>query len=106
MSPRDFPRPGEAPGKGWILLAVSLGQFLIQLDLTIVNVALPSIGRDLGASVSGLQWVVDGYNLALASLLLTGGRIGDRHGHRRVYLAVRTRMLAVNPGGNQADRDG
>ncbi len=75
------------PGKAWVLLAVSLGQFLIQLDLTIVNVALPAIGRDLGTSVSGLQWVVDGYNLALASLLLVGGRIGDRSGHKRVYLA-------------------
>jgi DHA2 family methylenomycin A resistance protein-like MFS transporter len=75
------------PHKAWILLAVSLGQFLIQLDLTIVNVALPAIGRDLGTSVSGLQWVVDGYNLAVASLLLAGGRIGDRSGHKRVYLA-------------------
>ncbi len=75
------------PRKAWVLLAVSLGQFLIQLDLTIVNVALPAIGRDLATSVSGLQWVVDGYNLALASLLLTGGRIGDRSGHKRVYLA-------------------
>ena len=75
------------PGKAWTLLAISLGQFLIQLDLTIVNVALPAIGRDLGTSVSGLQWVVDGYNLALASLLLVGGRIGDRSGHKRVYLA-------------------
>jgi DHA2 family methylenomycin A resistance protein-like MFS transporter len=69
------------------LLAVSLGQFLIQLDLTIVAVALPTAGRDLGTSVSGLQWVVDGYSLALASLLLAGGRIGDRSGHKRVYLA-------------------
>ena len=68
------------------MLAVSLGQFLIQLDLTIVNVALPAIGRDLGTSVSGLQWVVDGYSLALASLLLAGGRTGDRSGHKRVYL--------------------
>jgi len=74
------------PRKAWILLAVSLGQFLIQLDLTIVNVALPAIGRDLSTSVSGLQWVVDGYSLALASLLLAGGQIGDRSGHKRVYL--------------------
>jgi MFS family permease len=81
------------------MLAVSLGQFLIQLDLTIVNVALPAIGRDLGTSVSGLQWVVDGYNLALASLLLVAGRFGDlgqfprdrpgarRRSRRRVRLA-------------------
>ena len=72
--------------KAWVLAAVTLGQFLIQLDLTVVNVALPSIGRDLGTSVPGLQWVVDGYNLAVASLLLIGGRIGDRSGHKRVYL--------------------
>lgn len=73
--------------KPLILLALCLGQFMIQLDLTIVNVALPSIGRDLGGSVTGLQWVVDGYSLALASLLLVGGRLGDRSGHKRVYLA-------------------
>ena len=70
-----------------MLAAVCLGQFLIQLDLTVVNVALPGIGRDLGAPVSGLQWVADGYNLTVASLLLLGGRIGDRAGHKRTYLA-------------------
>jgi DHA2 family methylenomycin A resistance protein-like MFS transporter len=72
---------------GLVLLAVSMGQFLLQLDLTIVNVALPDIGSATGAPVPMLQWVVDGYNLAVASLLLTGGRIGDRSGHRRVFLA-------------------
>lgn len=77
-------RTGSRPGA--VLLAVSLGQFLIQLDLTVVNVALPAIGTDLATSVSGLQWVVDGYNLAVASLLLVSGRLGDRTGHRRVYL--------------------
>ncbi|MDQ2761423.1 MAG: MFS transporter [Actinomycetota bacterium] len=75
-----------APNKTWVLVAVCLGQFMVQLDLTIANVALPSIGGDLGASVSGLQWVIDGYSLALASLLLVAGRIGDRSGHKRVYL--------------------
>ncbi|MGH7918594.1 MAG: MFS transporter [Candidatus Dormibacteraceae bacterium] len=70
-----------------MLVAVCLGQFMIQLDLTIVNVALPSIGVDLSAPVSTLQWVVDGYNVALASLMLLGGRLGDRSGHKRVYLA-------------------
>lgn len=87
-APGERVRPvSRIRGRAWVLLAVSLGQFLIQLDLTIVNVALPSIGRDLGTSISGLQWVVDGYNLAVASLLLAGGRIGDRSGHKRVYLA-------------------
>src|ERR1700728_2589653 len=69
-----------------VLAAVCLGQFMLQLDTTIVNVALPSIARSLHASTSGLQWVVDGYILALASLLLSSGRIGDRSGHKRVYL--------------------
>jgi MFS transporter, DHA2 family, methylenomycin A resistance protein len=95
---------GTPVRKAWVLTAVTLGQFLIQLDLTIVNVALPSIGRDLGTSVSGLQWVVDGYNLAVASLLLIGGRIGDRSGHKRVYLtglvifALGSGLCAVAPG--------
>lgn len=90
--------------KAWVLAAVTLGQFLVQLDLTIVNVALPSIGRDLGTTVSGLQWVVDGYNLAVASLLLIGGRIGDRSGHKRVYLtglavfALGSGLCAAVPG--------
>jgi DHA2 family methylenomycin A resistance protein-like MFS transporter len=68
------------------LTALCLGQFMLQLDTTIVNVALPSIARGLHTSTSGLQWVVDGYILALASLLLSSGRIGDRSGHKRVYL--------------------
>ncbi len=97
-------RPRAVPRQVWVLVAVSLGQFLIQLDLTVVNVALPRIGSDLGASVSGLQWVVDGYNLAVASLLLIGGRVGDRSGHKRVYLtglavfAVGSGLCAVAPG--------
>ncbi|HXP99110.1 MAG TPA: MFS transporter [Solirubrobacteraceae bacterium] len=69
-----------------VLTAVCMGQFMLQLDTTIVNVALPSIARSLHASTSGLQWVIDGYILALASLLLSSGRIGDRSGHKRVFL--------------------
>jgi MFS transporter, DHA2 family, methylenomycin A resistance protein len=63
------------------------GLFLVQLDVSIVNVALPSIRADLQPSAAGLQWVVDGYAIALASLMLAGGTIGDLHGHRRVVLA-------------------
>jgi DHA2 family methylenomycin A resistance protein-like MFS transporter len=70
-----------------VVTAVCIGQFMLQLDTTIVNVALPSIARSLHASTSGLQWVIDGYILALASLLLSSGRIGDRSGHKRVFLA-------------------
>lgn len=63
------------------------GMFLVQLDVTVVNVALPSIGADLDADLAALQWVVDGYAVVLAALLLTGGALGDVFGHRRVVLA-------------------
>jgi DHA2 family methylenomycin A resistance protein-like MFS transporter len=68
------------------LTAVCLGFFVIQLDVTIVNVALPTIQRDIGGSVSGLQWVVDAYTLALAAVMLTAGSAADRLGARRVFL--------------------
>jgi DHA2 family methylenomycin A resistance protein-like MFS transporter len=63
------------------------GYFLVLLDVTIVNVALPQIGSGLGTDVGGLQWVVDGYALALATLMLTSGTAGDLYGHRRVVLS-------------------
>lgn len=69
----------------WLVTVVMcVGYFLVLLDVTIVNVALPQIGLGTGAGVAGLQWVVDGYAVALASLLLAGGAVGDVHGHRRV----------------------
>jgi EmrB/QacA subfamily drug resistance transporter len=67
-----------------VLATVCLAVFAINLDTTIVNVALPSLTRQLGASTSTLQWVVDGYGLAFAALVLTGGSIGDRFGRRPV----------------------
>src|SRR3954470_24861229 len=71
----------------WLVLVVMcVGYFLVLLDVTIVNVALPRIGAGLGADVSGLQWVVDGYAIALASLMLAGGTVGDLYGHKRVVL--------------------
>ncbi|MEV6290737.1 MFS transporter [Streptomyces sp. NPDC051896] len=69
-----------------MLVVMCVGYFLVLLDVTIVNVALPRIGSGLGADVSGLQWVVDGYALALASLMLTAGTLGDLHGHKRIVL--------------------
>jgi EmrB/QacA subfamily drug resistance transporter len=68
-----------------ILACCSLSLFIVGLDNTIVNVALPSIQRELGASVSGLQWVIDGYVLVLAALLLLSGSLGDRFGRRRMF---------------------
>jgi len=69
-----------------VTAAASFGFALVQLDVTIVNVALPKIGSTLGLDVSGLQWIVDAYALAFAALLLTGGWLGDRFGARRIYL--------------------
>ncbi|NUW40494.1 MFS transporter [Nonomuraea rhodomycinica] len=64
------------------------GMFLVLLDVTIVNIALPSVGARMGGGqVADLQWVVDGYQLTLAGLLLAGGTLGDRYGHRRVVVA-------------------
>src|SRR5258708_36944701 len=60
--------------------------FMVMLDNTVVNVALPAIQRDLGASISGLEWTVNAYTLAFAVLLATGGRLGDLFGRRRLFL--------------------
>jgi EmrB/QacA subfamily drug resistance transporter len=68
------------------LVATVAASGMASLDATIVNVALPHIGKDLNASVSSLQWVLTGYLLALASLILLGGALGDRYGRRRVFL--------------------
>ncbi len=69
-----------------LLVVMCAGYFLVLLDVTVVNVALPAIGATLGTGQEGLQWVVDGYAVAIAGLLLAGGTIGDVHGHRRVVL--------------------
>jgi EmrB/QacA subfamily drug resistance transporter len=69
-----------------VLATVCLAVFAIDLDTTIVNVALPSLSRQLGAGTSTLQWVVDGYSLAFAALVLTGGSLGDRFGRRPVLV--------------------
>jgi MFS transporter, DHA2 family, methylenomycin A resistance protein len=69
-----------------VLLVMCVGYFLVLLDVTIVNVALPHIGAGLDAGVSALQWVVDGYAIALAALMLAGGTVGDLYGHKRVVL--------------------
>ncbi len=71
--------------KWWTLLAVCVATFMLLLDITVVNVALPDIQKSLGASLSSLQWVVDAYSLTLAAFLLTAGSLADRIGRRRVF---------------------
>jgi EmrB/QacA subfamily drug resistance transporter len=78
-------RLGSAPGR-WVLLATVLASGMAFLDASAVNVALPAIGEDLGARLAGLQWTLSGYTLALASLILLGGALGDRYGRRRVFV--------------------
>ncbi len=78
-------RLSEARGR-WVLFAAVLGSGMAMLDATVVNVALPALGRDFGATLSGLQWTVNGYTLTLASLILLGGSLGDRYGRRRVFM--------------------
>jgi len=80
-----FVEYGTAEGR-WVLLATVLGSGVAMLDATVVNVALPVLGTDLGADLGDLQWVLNGYMLALASLLLLGGSLGDRYGRRRVFV--------------------
>ncbi len=72
--------------KWWTLGAMCFALFMIMLDNTVVNVALPSIQKDLGASISGLEWTINGYTLSFAVLLATGGRLGDIFGRRRLFL--------------------
>ncbi|MES4908644.1 MULTISPECIES: MFS transporter [unclassified Streptomyces] len=82
-SPESAPEPGRrsrAP-----LLAVCSGYFMVILDVTVINVAVPVIGRELPASLTGIQWITDGYTLVFAGFLLTGGALGDRLGNRRVF---------------------
>src|SRR5436190_19352656 len=70
----------------WTLAAMCFALFMLMLDNTVVNVALPSIQRDLDASISGLEWTVNAYTLVFAVLLVTGGRLGDIFGRRRMFL--------------------
>jgi len=82
-----FNGPAERTRPRLVLLATSLGVLLAQIDTSAVNLALKSIGADLHAGVSELQWVVDAYNLVYASLLLTAGTLGDLYGRRRIFVA-------------------
>lgn len=78
-------RTGTAAGR-WVLVTTVLGSGMAMLDSTVVNIALPAVGRDFGASFAGLQWTINAYTLTLAGLILLGGSLGDRFGRRRVFV--------------------
>lgn len=85
VEPVGSVRTSSGQGR-WILAATILGTGMVFLDGTVVNVALPTLGQDLGAGLSGLQWVINAYTLTLAALILLGGSLGDRLGRRRVFV--------------------
>lgn len=74
-------------GRGWTLAATSLGFGVVQLDVSVVNVAIRPIGADVGGSIAALQWVVTAYTLTFAALILSAGALGDRIGARRVFVS-------------------
>src|SRR6266850_4109411 len=77
----------EENKKWWTLAAVAFSLFMIMLDNTIVNVALPSIQRSLHMSIASLEWIVTAYALTFAALLITGGKLGDLYGRKRMFIA-------------------
>src|SRR5205807_3082035 len=83
----QIPAPTRAPNGTWTLVIVSVGLFMVVLDNLVVNVALPSIHRELSASIQALEWTVNAYVLAYAVLLLTGAALGDRLGRKRMFIA-------------------
>ncbi|MGW2281178.1 MFS transporter [Streptomyces sp. NPDC001770] len=95
-------RAASAPGR-WIVLTTVLGSGMAMLDSTVINVALPRIGEDLGTDLAALQWTVNAYMLTLAGLILLGGSLGDRYGRRRVFVvgviwfALASLVCAVAP---------
>ena len=102
-SPRAAPVRYGRPDGRWVLVATVLGSGMAFLDATVVNIALPHIGDEFHASAASLQWIVNGYTLSLASLILLGGSLGDRFGRRRVFLvgvvwfAVASLLCGVAP---------
>jgi DHA2 family methylenomycin A resistance protein-like MFS transporter len=77
----------DTSSRRWTLVAMSLGFAVVQLDVSVVNVAIKSIGSGLGGGVSALQWVVNAYTIGFAAFILTAGALGDRIGARRVFVA-------------------
>ncbi len=86
LVPTWFDGPAERTRPSLVLIATSLGVLFAQIDTSVVNLALKSIGADLHAGVSEMQWVINSYNLAYASLLLTAGTLGDLYGRRRIFV--------------------
>ncbi len=103
---RSAPRPptttaADATGsrRWWVLALLSVAQFMLIIDVTVVNVALPSIGRDLALDRTQLTWIVTAYTLLFGSLLVLGGRLADSFGRRPMFLAGLTSFTIASPTG-------
>ncbi|MCK2244299.1 MULTISPECIES: MFS transporter [unclassified Crossiella] len=97
MTPTEPELPAEPDPRRWRALAVTLtAGFMVLLDVSIVNVALPSIQRDLAATAGGVQWVVSGYALTFGLVLVFGGRLGDALGRRRMFLIALTGFVLTS----------
>ena len=86
-SPTTTAKAGSSSSKrSVVLVLITLAQFMMAIDFTIVQVALPSIGREFGVSINGMQWIVTSYSLTLAGFLMLSGRMGDIYGHRKLFI--------------------
>ncbi len=105
-APTAEPERGSGSGLTWLLAVCCVAQFMVILDLSIVNVALPSIQSSLGFTSPELQWIVDAYAITFAGFLMLGGRAADHFGQRRMFvMALLVFALASLAGGVAADRD-
>src|SRR5690242_21866370 len=84
--PTTTTKAGSSSKLSIILAIVTLAQVMVVVDFTIVQVALPSIGKEFGVSVNGLEWLVTAYGLTLAGFLLLSGRVGDIYGHKKLFI--------------------
>src|ERR1700759_155839 len=97
---------GTSRSNGWTLAIVSIALFMVVLDNLVVSVALPSIHRDLGASMQSLEWTVNAYVLSYAVLLLTGAALGDRIGRKRAFVGGLLLFTAASAASAPAPRTG
>ena len=79
-------KAGSSSQLSIVLALITLAQFMVVVDFTIVQVALPSIGREFGVSVNGMQWIITAYGLTLAGFLMLSGRVGDIYGHKKLFI--------------------
>ena len=94
----EAPREWDRRRGRWVLVATVSGSAMPFIDSTVVNIALPDVGYDLGAGTSGLTWVINAYALTLAAFVMLGGSVGDRYGRRRIFVVGATGFALASAG--------